>query len=131
MMSATQAELARIFNTLGSSAISLLGSWYFIGGAIGSLLFGYYAQTHGRKNVFYITLGIYIISVVLSMFSYNISFLCLTRLFSGIAIGGEYTAIYAMVDEVVPAQYRGRITFAVSAMWHFGAMISGTVGWMF
>ena len=35
-------------------------------------------------------------------------------------VGGEYTAIFAAIDELVPPKYRGRIDIIIDGTWHFG-----------
>lgn len=99
-----------------------------LGSGIGSLIFGYYSHEHGRKKMFYITLLVYVISIIFVIVSRSITFLYLIRFFSGIGIGGEYTAIFAMVDEIVPSNYRGTANICVSSIWHLGSSIAGLLG---
>lgn len=74
---------------------------------------------------------IYIISILISICSSTISILYLARLISGIAIGGEYTAIYSMIDEIVPSTCRGRVNILVSSLFHLGSMFAGLLGLAF
>lgn len=102
-----------------------------LGAGIGSLVFGYYAHEHGRKKLFYMTLLVYAVSILFVIVSRSMMFLYIIRFFSGIGIGGEYTAIFAMVDEIVPSAYRGTANICVSSIWHLGSSIAGLLGLAF
>ena len=43
---------------------------------------------------------------------------------TGVAVGGEYTAIFAAIDELVPCAYRGRVYLVVDGSWHLGTFIA-------
>ena len=45
------------------------------------------------------------------------------RFLAGTGIGGEYSAIYSAVDELIPARYRGQVALAISGSYWIGAMI--------
>jgi MFS family permease len=57
--------------------------------------------------------------------------LYIARIVAGIGIGGEFTAVYAMVDEIVPSTYRGTVNVCVSSLWHLGSVIAGCVSLLF
>src|SRR5207237_1717492 len=56
-------------------------------------------------------------------FSPNFWFLLVFRFIAGTGIGGEYTAINSAIDELIPANYRGRTDIAVNGTYWAGAMI--------
>ncbi|EAS04709.3 MFS transporter (macronuclear) [Tetrahymena thermophila SB210] len=130
VVAVSSTELQRIYSA-SESQVSLLATAYMIGAGIGSLIFGYYSSEHGRKKVFYTTLAVYAISILFVIISRSLLFLYLVRFFSGIGIGGEYTAIFAMVDEIVPSSYRGTANICVSSIWHLGSSIAGLLGLAF
>jgi hypothetical protein len=37
---------------------------------------------------------------------------------SGVSVGGEYTAIFAAVDELIPRNYRGRADIIIDGTWY-------------
>lgn len=45
---------------------------------------------------------IYVISTILFSFSFCLEWMLLMRFMTGIGIGGEYTAIFSAVDEMIP-----------------------------
>jgi MFS family permease len=119
-------------NTLGLSAgrAADIATWYLIGEVIGALVFGRLSDKLGRKNLFMVTLGVYLIGSGLSAATQVgggwVIFLYATRVLAGSGIGGEYAAINSAIDEMIPARYRGRIDIAVNGTYWAGSII-GTI----
>ena len=88
--------------------IGLLATFYLLGQAVGALLFGLLADRFGRRPLFFVTLGVYMFGSVLTAAIFGVGestliALYLTRFVAGMGIGGEYTAINSMIDELIPA----------------------------
>jgi MFS family permease len=119
-------------NTLNMSAgaVSDIAWWYLIGEVIGALFFGRLSDRLGRRNLFMVTLGVYLVGSGLTAVTpaggYWFIFLYATRVVAGMGIGGEYAAINSAIDEMIPAKYRGRIDLAVNGTYWAGAIL-GTV----
>ena len=115
---------------LGAGSVADIAWWYLIGEVIGALFFGRLSDKLGRKNLFVITLGVYLVGSGLTAATpgggHWIIFLYATRIIAGMGIGGEYAAINSAIDEMIPARYRGRIDIAVNGTYWGGALI-GTV----
>ena len=134
-------------NTLhmSPSAVADIATWYLIGEVIGALFFGQLSDKLGRKNLFLVTLAVYLIGSGLTALTpaggYWFIFLYGTRVIAGMGIGGEYAAINSAIDEMIPAKYRGRVDLAVNGTYWAGAFlgtivtlvalnhISTTIGW--
>jgi MFS family permease len=118
--------------TLGLSASSVadIATWYLIGEVIGALIFGQLSDRLGRRNLFMVTLGVYLIGSGLTAATMAggkwFIFLYATRVIAGMGIGGEYAAINSAIDEMIPARYRGRVDLAVNGTYWAGAVI-GTI----
>src|SRR5437660_9678140 len=85
----------------------------------------------GRRSLFMITLGVYLVGSGLTALTLGsgtawIAFLYVTRFIAGTGIGGEYAAINSAIDELIPARYRGRVDIAVNGTYWAGAFL-GTV----
>ena len=98
----------------------------------GALLFGKLSDALGRKNLFIITLGVYLAgnaatALTLGQQRAAVAFLYLTRFVAGMGIGGEYAAINSAIDEMMPASYRGRVDIGVNGT-YWGGAILGTLG---
>jgi len=120
--------------TLGmsSTAVGLIATVYLIGEVIGALVFGRMSDKLGRRKLFMLTLGVYLVGSGLTAATWDssalaIAFLYLTRIIAGMGIGGEYAAINSAIDELIPARYRGRVDIAVNGTYWGGAVI-GTLG---
>lgn len=115
----------------GSVAFSV-GTVYLLGEVFGALFFGRLSDRWGRKRLFLITLGVYLIGGGLSALTFGHSeawvlWLDLTRLIAGAGIGGEYAAINSAIDELIPSKYRGRIDIAVNGTYWAGALLADFV----
>ncbi|MFI9503309.1 MFS transporter [Nocardia sp. NPDC052566] len=117
---------------MSSAAVGLVATVYLAGEVVGALLFGNLSDRLGRRKLFLITLGIYLIGSGLTAFTLGNSggwvfFLYVTRFVAGMGIGGEYAAINSAIDELIPARFRGRVDIAVNGTYWAGAVI-GTIG---
>src|ERR1700735_5251308 len=90
-----------------STEIGLLGTAYLAGAVLGAFVFGYLTDRLGRKKLFTVTLGLYLVAALLTAFSWNFASFALFRFLTGSAIGGEYSAINSAIDELIPARVRG------------------------
>ena len=106
---------------LTSSQIGLAASLYVTGAVVGSLFFGWLTDRMGRKRLFMITLGVYLVATVLTAFSHNAMWFYVCRFFTGAGIGGEYAAINSAIDELIPARVRGTVDLIVNGSYWLGA----------
>ncbi len=107
---------------LSASQIGLAGSIYIAGAISGALFFSYLTDKFGRKKLFLITLALYLTASVLTGFSFSFWFFALMRFLTGAGIGGEYSAIYSAVDELIPARVRGQVALFISGSYWIGTM---------
>jgi MFS family permease len=105
---------------LSTAEATAAGSFYLAGAVLGALLFGYLTDRFGRKKLFMITLGIYLLFTVATAFAWNFWSFMLFRVLAGTGIGGEYSAINSAIDELVPARVRGRVALAINSSWWIG-----------
>jgi MFS family permease len=115
---------------MSASSVADIATWYLIGEVIGALFFGQLSDKLGRRNLFMVTLGVYLVGSGLTALTprggYWFIFLYATRVIAGSGIGGEYAAINSAIDEMIPAKYRGRVDLAVNGTYWAGAII-GTI----
>jgi MFS family permease len=116
---------------MSAGAVADIATWYLIGEVIGALFFGRLSDKLGRRNLFIITLGVYLIGSGLTAATpaggHWFIFLYLTRIVASMGIGGEYAAINSAIDEMIPARYRGRVDLAVNGTYWAGAFIGAVV----
>jgi MFS family permease len=117
---------------LSSTAVGAVATVYLVGEVVGALVFGRLSDRLGRRNLFMVTLAVYLVGSGLTALTLGsgaawVGYLYLTRFIAGMGIGGEYAAINSAIDEMIPARYRGRIDIAVNGTYWAGAII-GTLG---
>lgn len=109
--------------SLSDVQISGAGTAYLIGAVLGALLFGRLTDKWGRKKLFMITLGLYLVATVLTAFSMNFIWFVACRFLTGAGIGGEYAAINSAIDELIPARVRGWTDLAINGTWWVGTAV--------
>src|SRR5580692_11299742 len=113
---------------LSSSEVAFaVGTVYLLGEVAGALFFGRMSDKYGRRNLFVITLGVYLFGGVMTACTFGHSgfwvyWLWASRFIAGMGIGGEYAAINSAIDELIPAKYRGRVDIAVNGTYWGGAL---------
>lgn len=119
----SMAAILKRPDTLGltDQHIGNAASFYVTGAVLGALLFGWLTDRYGRRMIFYITLGLYLIGVLASAFSWDFWSFVAFRFITGLGIGGEYAAINSAIDELMPAKLRGRINLGVNGSYWMGA----------
>jgi MFS family permease len=115
---------------MSAGGVADIATWYLIGEIIGALFFGQLSDKLGRRNLFMVTLGVYLVGSGLTAATpvggHWFLFLYATRIIAGSGIGGEYAAINSAIDEMIPAKYRGTVDLAVNGTYWAGAIL-GTV----
>jgi MFS family permease len=110
----------RVMN-FSAPQIGSIASAYLIGAVGGALVFGYLTDRWGRKRLFFITLAIYLGGTLLTAFSWDFWSFAAFRLITGSGIGGEYAAIGSAIDELIPAEFRGRVNLIINGSYWIGA----------
>jgi MFS family permease len=81
--------------------------------------------------VFYVTLIVYLLGVLLTAASWNLVSFALFRALTGFGIGGEYAAINSAIDELIPARLRGRTDIVVNGSFWLGAALGSGASLLF
>src|SRR5262249_40123101 len=82
---------------LSNAEVGLASSFYLAGAVLGALLFGWLTDRLGRKRLFFITLGVYLVSTASTALAWDFASFALFRFLTGAGIGGEYTAIASCI----------------------------------
>ncbi len=112
---------------LSEAEFGLTASFYLGGAAVGALFFGWLTDRLGRKKLFTITVLIYLVATVASGFSWNFWSLAMFRFVTGLGIGGEYAAVNATIQELIPARKRGFTDLCINGSYWLGAAL-GSLG---
>jgi MFS family permease len=119
------ATVLKSHQTLGlsSSQIGLVGAIYVVGNVVGALGFGYLTDRVGRKRLFLVTLGLYLVATVATAFSWGAWPFFVFRFLTGAGIGGEYSAVNSATEELNPARVRGTVELAINGSWWLGTAL--------
>jgi MFS family permease len=118
------AQLAKPGSGLHITASQVSGfgaAMYVAGACVGALFFGWLTDRFGRKKLFMLTLGVYLLATALTALSFAPWWFFLFRFFTGFGIGGEYAAINSAIDELIPSKHRGRIDIIINGTYWAGA----------
>jgi MFS family permease len=103
--------------------IGLASSLYLAGAVSGALVFGRLTDRLGRRRLFFVTLGLYLVATAASGLAWNLASFCFFRFLTGAGIGGEYAAVNSTIQELIPARYRGATDIAINgSFWIGGAL---------
>jgi MFS family permease len=101
--------------------IGTAAAFYIAGACLGALFFGHLTDRFGRRNLFMLTLAVYLAATVATAFAFAPWYFFLTRFFTGAGIGGEYAAINSAIDELIPARVRGRVDLVINGTYWLGS----------
>jgi MFS family permease len=109
--------------------VGLSASAYLAGAVTGAAVFGWLTDRFGRKRLFNITLGVYLVATAASAAAWDLWSFMLFRFLTGAGIGGEYTAINSAIQELIPARVRGWTDLVINGSFWVGAAFgaAGTV----
>ncbi|HTR11958.1 MAG TPA: MFS transporter [Roseiarcus sp.] len=112
---------------MSNTEVGLAGSAYLIGAVVGSLFFGWLTDRLGRKKLFFITVGVYLMATALTGAAWSALAFFVFRFFTGAGIGGEYSAINSTIQELIPARYRGHLDLMINGSFWVGAALGALV----
>ncbi|KAA5611014.1 MFS transporter [Rhodovastum atsumiense] len=113
--------------SLTGAQIGAAASAYLVGAVSGALLFGWLTDRWGRKKLFTITVLVYLLSTIATGFAWDFWSFALFRALTGAGIGGEYAAVNATIQELIPARRRGFTDLVINGSFWLGAAL-GALG---
>jgi MFS family permease len=113
--------------TLTAADIGTAAALYVAGACSGALFFGQLTDRLGRKKLFMVTLAVYLVATVLTAFAFAPWYFLVFRFFTGVGIGGEYSAINSAIDELIPARNRGQVDLAINGSFWVGSGLGALV----
>jgi MFS family permease len=100
---------------------------YLVGAVIGAIGFGFLTDRFGRRRLFLITLGWYLVCTTLTAFAWDFWSFAVFRALAGMGIGGEYSAVNSAIDELIPSHRRGAADIAINGSWWLGTLVGALV----
>jgi len=96
--------------------------------AAGGVIFGFIGDRFGRKPTIIASVLIYSVGTCLCAASRSLAQLLIFRAFTGVGIGGEWSAGQSLIAESVPPQYRARYAAYVQVGAPLGALLAAWAG---
>jgi MFS family permease len=112
---------------LTDTQVGLTGSAYTFGAVLGALVFGRLTDRFGRRKLFTLTVGVYLLATLATGLAWNFWSFMAFRFLTGAGIGGEYGAVNSAIQELIPARRRGVTDLTINGSFWVGAAI-GAVG---
>ncbi len=136
MYTPTIPAMMREFHTTPSMTQMGL-SMAMIGLGLSSLFWGSSSDRYGRKPVLLVSLVIFIIATILSLFSKTITFFIICRLFQGVGAGGSMVLSTSIPADIYMGRKLAKIMAIVGAINGiapavspvFGGLLADSVGW--
>lgn len=115
--------------------VGLIAAGPLFGIFIGAPLGGWATDRFGRKPLFLIDMGLFVVASALQFVAGSGDALggaalqlFVVRLLMGVAIGGEYSIGWPLMSEFAPAHLRGRLLALTLVAWYAGFMIAFVIG---
>lgn len=108
-----------------AAEVGFASSAYVTGAVTGAVFFGWLTDRLGRKRLFSVTLGLYLLAAAGTAFTWNLTGYSIMRFLTGAGIGGEFSAINSAIQELIPPRFRGRTDLAINGSYWIGAAIGG------
>jgi MFS family permease len=119
--------LAREFGA-SAAETGLIAAASPLGAIFGAAIAGHIADRIGRKLVFAVDLGMFVVFALLSAFAPNVGILILFRFLLGVAVGADYPISSSYVAEFMPARVRGRMMVGALSFQAIGAVAGAAIG---
>ena len=117
--------------SMSKSAAGWLNTLTLVASAIGSVLFGVWADRWGRRRMLSASILTYSVFTAACGLSTTIPALAVCRFLLGLGMGGEWNTGAALVAETWPSAWRGRAMGIVQGSWAIGyalgAIVAGAI----
>lgn len=100
---------------------------HYIGAALGSVFFGWYADRYGRRLGVIIPTAIFGVFALLTVYAYDFKSLFIFRILIGVGLGGALSNAIAMVAEYSPHRARATLVSLMYAAFPLGGVIGGPI----
>jgi MFS family permease len=101
----------------------------FLGIVVGSMFWGWFADTYGRRPAYLYSCVLITAGGLLSAVAPSYTLLTILRAITGFGIGGA-SVPFDLLAEFMPASHRGPFLVLTELFWTFGSMFVAGMAWM-
>ena len=124
--------LPRIASDLhGLTKLSWVATSYLITSAIVTPIYGKIGDMFGRKKIFQIAIGIFLVASMLAGLSQTMNQLVFFRALQGVGAGGLMSLVLAIIGDVIPPRFRGRYQGYFGAVFGISSVAGPVLGGLF
>ena len=115
---------------IGDAEIAYGASMTIFGYVIGAICITVFADTHGRKPAFILSILLLGLGSILAASSQDMTQMALFRLLTGVGIGAEIAIVSAYIGEMSPKSKRGKYTSIIILIGWAGLTSSGPISFL-
>ena len=101
---------------------------YFVGFSLGSLCYGAFSDTYGRRPTMIVGFGIFVLGSFICLIPHSIYFLLAGRLIQGIGAAVSPSVGFAMIKDVYPEKPAVRLISLIGMIISLSPTIAPTIG---
>lgn len=115
---------------LGAVEKGMVGAAPLLGILVGATALGGLADHLGRKLMFILEMALFVLCLVLLVFSHTYTGLLVFLFGMGAALGCDYPTAHMVISESIPSQARGRLVLGAFGFQAVGALVGTAVGYL-
>jgi len=131
LIAPSMTEIAEEFNFTSEEKDLFLGGYiniaFFVFGGLAALLAGYAADVYDRRKAFSFIVLIGEIATLCTIFVTDYWGLFVTRLFTGISLGGSYPILFSLMGDTFVDDWRGRAASLLQIVSGAGVLFGQTI----
>ncbi|KAK9758799.1 Major Facilitator Superfamily [Popillia japonica] len=108
----------------------MLNAITYLGMITSALLWGFLADTLGRKEILVTGYLIDALCVIIAGLSQSYEMLVTAKFFTGLIVNGPYATLTTTISKFHSAKHRTRTMLALGVMYGFGQLITPGLGWL-
>jgi MFS family permease len=121
--------IAKEYN-LTSAQHGVVGAASLFGILIGASALGGLSDRFGRKPMFVFEMGLFVLFLVLIVFTQNFEWLVVCLFGMGLALGCDYPTAHLVISESTPTHSRGRLVLSAFGFQAAGALAGTVIGYV-
>lgn len=121
-------QIGQSLNVQNPNDTQMVISAVFLGMAGGLLLYGPLSDSYGRKNSLYLGIGIFLVGIIISIYSTNFSFMLMGRLLQGFGSASARVVTVALIRDRFEGSEMGRMMSLILAVFIMVPAMAPSIG---